>query len=506
MANICIVRVRSNHELVWRLPRPLRAVSPYLPGRVSSFLSGIDGMPFLSQMTSYYLAALGEAAARRLGADHSFRVIEDREESIEIPDDADLVLMTANTPAAPATYRVADRIRRRGVPVAIGGIHASMLPAEAAQHADSVVVGEAEGVMDDLLADFAALGRPRDHYRGGRGVSLDRLPAPRWPCPPERDACPWVVPVQTSRGCRNACAFCSTTRHQGPARRHRPVEEIVAEIRGYIESGFLGPEKLIFFTDNNIVCDTDHRTGKRDDAYARSLFAALEPLGIFWAGQGEISVADDPGALELMARSGCHLLLVGLESLDQRNLGTVGKVGNRTEDYVRRIEALHRHGVRIIGCFILGMDNDTTDVFDRTAEFIEEHIDVPQISVLTPFPGTALFSRMEREGRILHRDWSRYDITHVVFRPSGMSPEELDAGHRGMLRRVFRWDKMLGRATRAALRRVEQCVPPETRRSRLKSTLAPNLVYASLGWVEPDEAARVDVGGTRPARDVVYAA
>ena len=494
MAKIYIARVRTNHELSWHVPPAFRTAARVLRLRYADrILSRIDGKPFLAQMTTYYLAALGEAAARARGADHTFEIIEAHERSFEVPSDADLVLFTVNTVAAPATYRIADGLRRRGVPVLLGGIHVTMLPGEAAEHADGIATGEAEATFDDLLADFEATGRPRPLYRGGRVESLAGLPLTRWPRPPAEDACPWVIPLQTSRGCRNACAFCSTTRLQGAARRHRPVEDIVAEIRAYRESGIYDKDKTFFLTDNNTVSDSDHRRGLRDTTYAKSLFRALTPLGITWKGQGEISVADDPELLDLLAESGCDMLLVGFESLDQANLGTVGKVGNRVEDYIRRIEALHRHGIQLIGCFILGMDNDTTDVFDRTADFVQRYIDIPQISVLTPFPGTPLFARMEREGRILHRDWSRYDITHVVFRPQRMSAEELTQGHREVLEKVFSWPRMLSRATRTALHAVEPGIRRDALADRWISALAPNLVYGSLGWVDPAAATAADV-------------
>lgn len=257
--------------------------------------------------------------------------------------------------------------------------------------------------------------------------------------------------------------------------------------RYYQESGFYDRDKTIFFTDNNCVSDTDHRRGVRDTTYAKSLFRALVPLGITWAGQGEISVADDPELLDLLAASGCRSLLVGFESLDQANLRDIGKPGNRVEEYIRRIEALHRHNIRLIGCFILGLDNDTPAVFDRTVEFVQRWIDIPQIAVLTPFPGTALYARLEREGRILTRDWSRYDLTHVVYRPKRMSPEELEQGYREVLRRVFSWPRVIGRATRDALRITEPGIPRSSRWKRWVTTLAPNLVYGSLGWVDPDD-------------------
>ena len=512
MAKIWIARVRTNHELAWRVPPALRTATRTLRlGYVDRVLSSIDGKPFLAQMTTYYLAALGEATARARGVDHEFHVVEAPESSLRVPDDADAVLFTVNTTAAPATYRVADELRRRGIPVVLGGIHVTMLPEEAAGHADGIATGEAEAVFDELLDDLERVGRPRPIYRGGRVESLAGLPRPRWPRPEEHDVCPWVIPVQTSRGCRNACAFCSTTRHQGAHRRHRPVEDIVAEIRAYQESGFFNSDKAFFLTDNNSVSDTDHRHGLRDTTYAKSLFRALAPLGVTWSGQGEISVADDPELLDLLTAAGCRNLLVGFESLDQANLGNVGKVGNRVEDYARRIEALHRHNIRLIGCFILGLDHDTPTVFDRTADFVQRWIDIPQISVLTPFPGTALYARFEREGRILTRDWSRYDITHVVYRPKRMSPDELEQGYRHVLDRLFSWPSMLGRATRSALHGTDPGVYRPSTWDRWVSTLAPNLVYGSLGWVDPNDAEAARARGAkrdsvRPAAAADHAA
>jgi radical SAM superfamily enzyme YgiQ (UPF0313 family) len=279
------------------------------------------------------------------------------------------------------------------------------------------------------------------------------------------------------------------------------VEDIVAEIEAYKASGVFTGDKAFFLTDNNSVSDSDHRRGLRDTTYAKSLFRALAPQHVTWTGQGEISVADDPELLDLLASAGCRTLLVGFESLDQKNLGAVGKVGNTVENYIRRIEALHDHGIQLIGCFILGLDNDTPEVFDRITDFVQRYIDIPQISVLTPFPGTTQFARMEREGRILHKDWSRYDITHVVYRPLGMSPEELDAGYRRMQSRLFSWPWMLGRATRRALHRRGPTAQRTTGFGRWLSTLAPNLVYGSLSHVDPENDDSALVGNTRPVSD-----
>jgi radical SAM superfamily enzyme YgiQ (UPF0313 family) len=456
-------------------------------------LRATTGQPFMPQLTLPYLAALGQRYNEAHGTDHRFELIDDRLDRIRLRG-YDMVWFTAVSPTAPAVYRLSDRARAAGMTTVIGGIHATMLPDEVELHADAVVMGEGETTVAEILADWDRDRRLRPRYTGGHDASLDRLPVPRWRDALLADYCPWIIPVQTSRGCRNACHFCSTTRYQGARRRHRPVQEVVDEILRLRDEGVLTPEKVIFFTDNNIVSDTDHRRGVTDTAYARELFRALESLEVLWTGQGEINVADDLELTQLMARAGCINLLVGFESIQQDNLATVGKPSNTVETYIRQIETLHRHGIAIIGCFIFGLDHDDHDVFDHTARFIERYIEVPQISLLTPFPGTPLHHRMAREGRLLHKDWSQYDITHVVFRPTNMTPEELELGYRQLSRRLFSWPAILSRSLRYALRPAQVHQSGFGRTSRFTSVLAPNLVYGSL----------CRIGRDRPGNDLSY--
>ncbi|MBM4319407.1 MAG: B12-binding domain-containing radical SAM protein [Deltaproteobacteria bacterium] len=488
MATIAIVKVRSAHDVLWRMApwaEPLLRITGM--EKLRQRLRASDGRPFMSQLTLPYLAALGERHNQTRGTKHRFVLLDEPEELIEarLPPGVDLVLFTANTPATPVTYRVSDRLRAAGIRTAIGGIHASVLPGEAARHADAVVVGEAEGAaLSNLLDDLEGRGELASRYLGGRIPSLAGLPVPRWQdAAGGVDLCPWLVPVQTSRGCRNACSFCSTTGFQGANRRHRPVEDVVAEIRQLQGQGVLTREKTIFFTDNNIVSDSDHRRGVVDKTYARSLFEALIPLNVDWVGQGEIGLADDPELLELAVRSGCHMLLIGFESLVQSNLGAVGKPCNRVEEYARQIEQLHRHGIALIGCFIFGMDHDTPRTFETSLPFIDRYIDIPQLSVMTPFPGTQLYRRLQREGRIIDRDWSRYDITHVVFRPVAMSVQELEHGYRWINERLFSSQAILRRSLRYTLTRTVPGLNPLARRSRFSSVLSTNLVYRQLGQI-----------------------
>ncbi len=479
MSRIAIVKVASPHDLHWQ-PEPFTLACLRLVGarRVAERLASARDLPFMPQLTLPYLAALGEAYNRATGRDHVFTVYDAPEAALGRIE-ADLVLLTASTTTAPAVYRVSDRLRARGIPTVIGGIHASTLPDEAAAHATAVATGEGERTLAELLADFDA-GRPlRPRYVGGHGTALEHLEVPRWAGYP----CPWVVPVQTSRGCRNACHFCSTTRFQGVARRHRPVAEIVAELRRLQDEGVITPSKTVFFTDNNVVSDTDHTRGVRDTRYARELFEALVPLGISWVGQGEVEAGADPAFVELMAASGCCLLLIGLESVSQENLDGVGKRANAVERYADCLDTLHRHGIANIGCFIVGLDDDRTDVFARTRAFIDRYVDVPQLSIMTPFPGTALYRRLEREGRLLHRDWSRYDITHVVHRPLHMTPAELEAGYAWLAEQLYTPWALGRRALRHALRGSGGKARP-SRLDRFSLVLAPNLIYARLARIE----------------------
>ncbi len=501
MSEIAIVKVRSPHDLEWK-PSPgfrrfLRAVTS---NGLADRIEGTMGQAFMPQLTLPYLAGMGRVYNETFHASHRFTTVDEREENLDL-DGFDLVMFTAMTPTAPATYRVADRLRQRGTAVVIGGIHPSTLPREATPHADSVVVGEAETSFYRILKDWDA-GDLQPRYRTGRAESLAGLALPDWQASTVADYCSWVLPIHTSRGCRNACHFCSTTRFQGARRRHRPIHEIVEEIRQLQAQGVLTEQKQVFFTDNNIVSDTDHRTGVRDTAYARALFEALIPLGIHWTGQGEIGVGEDEELVALMAESGGSQLLIGFESIDQDSFRGLGKRSNTVEKYGQCIDTLHRYGITNIGCFIMGLDTDTPATFDATARFIKKYVDTPQVSVLTPYPGTALYTRMEREGRILSRDWSKYDITHVVFEPRCMPAEELEARYAAMQHELFSYPEMLKRSIRQVLRRTVNGYPKGfTRLDRFTSTIAPNLVYRGLGRIgRGDGRAQVAREPARPAR------
>jgi radical SAM superfamily enzyme YgiQ (UPF0313 family) len=361
--------------------------------------------------------------------DWEVRLVDEAVEPIDFEAPADLVGITVMTSVAPRAYEVSARFRERGVPVVLGGIHPTALPEEAAAHADAVVVGEAEGVWPEVLRD-AVRGRLRKFYRRRSRPDLAGLPVPR------RDlfkpgAYLTTATVETSRGCPFSCDFCSVSRFFGRTYRWRPLRDVLNELSN------LG-RKLVFFVDDNIF-------GAR--ARAREFFKSLIPLRLTWVGQSSLNIARDPELLGLAARSGCRGLFIGLESFLARNLQEVGKsLLNRVDDYGEAVSRIQAHGIGILGAFIFGFDGDDPGVFTRTVRLAQRlRLAAAQFGILTPFPGTVLRERLERQKRILHNDWSRYTISNVVFRPAGMSPETLQAGFEWAYRAFYSSGSILRR-------------------------------------------------------------
>lgn len=511
---IAIVKVRGSQDVEFAIPILAEKALPFVgASAMHERMLATRGQVFLPSMVLPYLAALCMDHDRRSETEHEYILVDEAEDELRRWDwDVDMAMFTVSTTNCLATYRIADLARSWGTKVVLGGIHASTLPQEAAPHADAVAIGEAETVIDRIMDDFDAGSLSRT-YEGGRAESLAGLPIPAWDlgvtsvtghgatrAGTTRNYAPWVIPVQTSRGCRNACRFCSTTRYQGADRRHRPIEDIVNEIKALQASGTLTPRHTVFFTDNNIVSDSDHHRGVRDTTYARKLFEAMIPLGITWVGQGEITVGEDVGLVDLMSRSGCHMLLIGMEAVTKGQLAGIGKGAMNSDNYGRCLDTLHDHGIANIGCFIMGLDGQGEEAFRATEEFINRYVDVPQISILTPFPGTALYSSMESSRRILSRDWSMYDISHVVIRPDRMTPAELEDNYSKMLGRVYSWKNMIARATRYAMRVTRNGMPAFGVASRFSSVFAPGVVYRSLYRVNRGLPADIFAGAGSPFR------
>lgn len=348
------------------------------------------------------------------------RLIDENVEPLDFDWPSDLVGITCLSASAPRAYEIAAMYRARGKPVVLGGIHPTALPEEAIQHADAVVVGEAEGSWPRLLED-SRQGRMEPIYRSSTFPDLTDLPAPRRELMRPNT---YLVSdtIQSSRGCVFDCGFCSVTTFFGRTLRTRPVERVVQEASGL-------RSKLLVFVDDNIM-------GK--PAYSRRLFEGLRGSGKRWFGQASLTMLQDINLLKLAARAGCRAMFIGLESLSDVALRKMGKGFNLLHRYQEGIKRIHDCGIAVVGAFMFGFDSDDSGVFERTVDFTERaRVDLPQFSVLTPLPGTRVWREMEEQGRILDRDWSHYDGGHVVFQPSLMTPEELEQGFKGALARAY---------------------------------------------------------------------
>lgn len=341
---------------------------------------------------------------------------------------ADLVGLTVITGTAVRAYELAARFRARGATVVLGGPHVTLVPEDARPHADAIVVGYAEDTWPALLRDFAA-GRLRARYDQAPDLSLAGRPFARRELLPSREFVTDDV-FEATRGCVHRCDFCVVPTAWGTTPLQKPVEDVVADIRRK------RARKLIF-VDLNLIADR---------AYAARLFEALIPLRVSWYGLSTVLLADDRPLLELCARSGCKGLLMGLESISPENLAESKKGFTRPEHFGEIVARLHRHGIALQGCFVFGLDHDEPDVFLKTARLaVEARIDLPRFAVVTPFPGTPLFQRLEREGRILTRNWELYDGQHVVFQPARMSVEQLQRGVETAWRHCYSVPSMLKR-------------------------------------------------------------
>ena len=326
---------------------------------------------------------------------------------------ADLVGITTTTCSAPHAYELADEYRARGVTVVLGGPHPTLLPQEAAQHADSVLIGEAEGVWPVLIQDFQT-GRLKRLYRAAAPPSLAGLPWARRELI-ERRAYGRGVLIAT-RSCPHVCGYCMLPHYYHHQYRCRPSAEVVAEAASI-------REKALIFWDDNII---------GNPGYARGLFRGLIPLRKSWTSQATFNIVDHDDLIQLAAASGCEALFIGLESISAASLRETGKAFNQPQRYLDGIKKLHDAGIAVQTGLVFGFDHDDVTVFERTLAFLEKAgVDVASIGSLTPFPGTPSFRSLEAEGRILTRDWSKYNArTDVVFQPRQMTPETAPGGRR----------------------------------------------------------------------------
>ena len=360
--------------------------------------------------------------------DVEVRIVDECVEDIDFNVDVDLVGISVMTYLAPRAYEIAAKFRARGVKVVLGGIHVSMCPEEAKEHADSIVVGESEKTWPILVEDFRR-GELKHLYEEKDLPKLENLPIPRRELFKPNSY--WTTNcVQTSRGCPFACDFCTVTIFGGNQFRLRPIEQVIEEVKR-LKKGF------VVFVDDNIA---------GNKAYAKQLFKALIPLKINWGSQASLTMARDPELLDLAAKSGCTALFIGVESISEENLAAANKRFNKVDKYKEEFRRFHDYGILIQTGMIFGFDHDDESAFERTVEFLEENnIELAMFNILTPLPGTNLYKRMDAEGRIIDRDWSHYDGRHVVFKPKLMTPETLQEGFLWAYHKFFSYPSMIKR-------------------------------------------------------------
>ena len=376
-----------------------------------------DGL-IRDQRSIYPPLALGIVAA--LTPDHwDVELLDENFERFTYRE-ADLVGITALTSQVTRAYEVASVYREKGIPTVMGGIHVSVMPDEAAQYADSIVIGEAESIWPVVIEDFEK-DQLKKRYNG-QLMPLVESPQPRTDLYHPGYA---FGSVQTTRGCPMSCDFCSVHTFNGKKYRFRPVKDVVDEFEKI-------PQKNVYIVDDNLI-----GYSKKSAERVVEICKEIIRRGIKkdWLCAASMNVAEHDEALQAMAEAGCKMIFLGIESelieqLELTNKRTNVKIG--TDHFNEVYQKIHAHGIAVLGAFIFGLDTDTPETMaNRTQYMINADIDAMQASILTPLPGTPLFNRMKAEGRLVHNhfpeDWSRYDFVEVVFQPNGMSPEALTA-------------------------------------------------------------------------------
>lgn len=388
-----------------------------------SLMSIIFGYPII---TLPHLAAITPEK-------YDVSIINENYEDLDFDIDVDLVGITTYTMTSQRVYEIADEFRKRGKKVVLGGYHVTAMPEEAKQHADSLVLSWAEGTWPSLLQD-AEQGKLKPMYGPVDEYSLNGIP------PLRRDLIkynPILGAVQTTRGCPNRCEFCAIGSFSNHGLRQRPVKEVVEDIKQM-------PNMMYIFHD-------PHMTVNRK--YAKQLFKELirQKVHKYWVANGTTNVLRvvDDEFLKLARKSGCVEWFVGFESVSQAALDGIKKTHNKVEDFKEMINRVHDHGMAVQGGIIFGFDEDTPDIFETTLEkMIELEIDVVELNILTPYPGTPLFDRLNKEGRIFTKDWSKYNQVEIVYEPKNMTVEELYKGTRYVAKEFYSLPNIIKRNTK----------------------------------------------------------
>lgn len=351
--------------------------------------------------------------------EHHLEIVDERFGRVNFYKDYDLVGISCLTYNSIRGYEIADIFRKKGVKVVFGGYHASLLPEEAKKHADSVVIGEAEETWPRALKDLEK-GSLKPFYRAEKLLEPEEIP------PARHDIglfTPFTEAIQASRGCPTGCEFCAMQMVEGPRFRGRPVENVINEMKTL-------RAKIIFFADASLTINP---------TYTKSLFKGMKEINANFECFGNMNVLTrDDELLKAASDAGVYKWYIGIESISQENINAAGKRTNKVEEYAKAIKKVKDHGMNITGFFMFGFDNDTPDIFQKTLQAIYEwELDEASFSIVTPYPGTRLFKRLEEAGRITSYDWSRYTEGNVNFKPNKMTEQELLEGIRDIAADFF---------------------------------------------------------------------
>lgn len=368
-----------------------------------------------------YIAAL-------IPQEHEIRILEEETETLDYNIPCDLVGITCMTATANRAYKIAEEFRKRGKKVVLGGIHPTVLPQEAKQHCDSVIIGEGEPVWAQMLEDFKQE-RLKDYYNGGTAGNLDEYPLPRRDLIKHRSVL-GIEPVVTSRGCPYSCEFCSVWKFFGRRIRHVSIDRVIQDIKAAKSSRFM-------FMDDNIV---------GNPAYATALFKALSALNITWVGQASISFARDEALLKLAYDSGCRGLFFGMETVSEQKLKRMNKSMKTREDTIEAIKKITGHGIYFHASYVFGFDDDNESIFDETLEFLHEtKIPSATFNILTPYPGTDIYNEYKKQGRLITENWDYYDHCTVTYLPKSMTVDRLYEGYQYIKKNYFSTSRILDR-------------------------------------------------------------
>jgi len=364
---------------------------------------------------------------------YEIKTINDTYEDINYNEKCDIVGISTATPSAPRAYQIADEFRKHGKTVILGGVHPTLLPNDAASHADSVVIGEAETTFPRLLEDYEK-NQLKKFYYSKEKICPERIPLPKRE---SEEIYPLIAGVQTSRGCPYNCKFCTLAQVNGASYRAIPIKKVIEDINRI-------PRKFLFMIhDSSLTISTE---------YVKQLFKEMIPLKKKFMCYGSIPVLiRNEEIIELSKKAGCIYWALGFETITQKSLNEVNK-NYKVEQYGRIVKKIKQNGMGVFGSFVFGFDHDTLDVFETTLQKVQSWgIDAAEFNILIPFPGTEIYKTFEKQGRILTKDWSKYDLQHVVFQPKNMTPKELFNGVRSISKKFYSIDCVLKRELSAGI-------------------------------------------------------